>query len=155
MSCHIRAIGRTHEQWLQSALQHYIKRFPTTYRPHISDITTPRRCHSRTLSQCQNDEHRFLTHNLPSGFCIVALDEKGQSYSSTAFADQLGRWYQQYRGVVFLLGGPDGLTNATKSHAMHLLSLSSLTFTHSCARLLLIEQLYRAYTINKNHPYHR
>ena len=101
-------------------------------------------------------EGEALLAAVPEGARIVALDERGKSESSEAFAKRLGRWRDDgVRGVAFLIGGADGLDEAVRKRADAVLSFGALTWPHMLVRALLAEQLYRAHTILTGHPYHR
>ena len=101
-------------------------------------------------------EGEALLAAVPDGARIIALDERGKSESSEAFAKRLGRWRDDgVRGVAFLIGGADGLDEAVRKRADAVLSFGALTWPHMLVRALLAEQLYRAHTILTGHPYHR
>lgn len=86
---------------------------------------------------------------------MVVLDERGSNLTTVALAEQLKGWQLQGDDVAFVIGGPDGLDPAFKAQAAQRIRLSDLTLPHALARVLLIEQIYRAWSVNHNHPYHR
>jgi 23S rRNA (pseudouridine1915-N3)-methyltransferase len=92
---------------------------------------------------------------LPKQAQVIALDERGADITTRALSMQLERWMGDGRDVAFIIGGADGLDPALKSSAQQMLRLSSLTLPHALVRALLAEQLYRAMSLLKNHPYHR
>jgi 23S rRNA (pseudouridine1915-N3)-methyltransferase len=92
---------------------------------------------------------------IPKNARVIALDERGKDWTSVALSQQLTHWQQDGRDVVFVIGGADGLDAEFKSKADTLVRISSLTLPHGMVRVLLAEQLYRAWSITQNHPYHR
>ena len=92
---------------------------------------------------------------MPAGALVVALDERGKSYSSGDFANQLSSWNAMGRGLTFLIGGPNGIEQSTLDKANLMMSFGAATWPHMLARILLIEQLYRAEQILAGNPYHR
>ncbi len=100
-------------------------------------------------------EGELLLAQVPDGAVVVALDEAGKTLSSAAFAKKLGRWRDEARDVVFLIGGADGLDGAVKKRADFVISFGSQTWPHLLVRGLLAEQVYRAECILSGHPYHR
>ena len=112
----------------------------------------------RTLSasELQRAEGELLLKQIPADFKIVALDERGETPSSRAFAEKLGRWRDTGTvGVAFLIGGADGHSDIVRNRADYLLSFGRMTLPHFLARVILAEQIYRAKTILDGHPYHR
>jgi 23S rRNA (pseudouridine1915-N3)-methyltransferase len=109
-----------------------------------------------SASAARRRESESLEKKVPPGSTLIALDERGDELSSRAFADLLKKL--QVRGtrvVTFILGGPDGLAEDLRERADHVLSLSQMTWSHEAARVLLLEQLYRAFTIIRGYPYHK
>lgn len=111
---------------------------------------------SANPAQVLEAESRALLQAVPDGAYLVVLDPGGKQLSSESLAQRISEWEMQgVKQVVYLVGGPDGHAPAVKARADLLLSLSLMTFTHDMARLLLVEQLYRAYTINAGERYHK
>ncbi|MDY6407788.1 MAG: 23S rRNA (pseudouridine(1915)-N(3))-methyltransferase RlmH [Pseudomonadota bacterium] len=107
-------------------------------------------------SELQVAEGELLMKTVPTGFKVVALDERGEVPSSRAFAEKLGRWRDSGTpGVAFLIGGADGHAESVRKRADYLLSFGRMTLPHFLARVVLAEQIYRAKTILDGHPYHR
>ena len=100
-------------------------------------------------------EAQRLRAALPPGSNLVALDERGKDWTTQQLADQLGRWRDQGESVAVAIGGPDGLDEQFKRGARLQIRLSSMTLPHALARVVLVEQLYRAWSILARHPYHR
>jgi 23S rRNA (pseudouridine1915-N3)-methyltransferase len=103
----------------------------------------------------QEQEAKWLLSNHPERSVLVALDERGQNWSSEKFAAQIGAWQQQTSNIVFIIGGADGLTDQVRAQSKLILSFGAMTWPHRLVRTLLVEQLYRSYTILQGHPYHR
>ena len=100
-------------------------------------------------------ERQRIEAALPSGTHVVALDERGSALTTAALAAKLSQWQGQGGDVALLIGGPDGLHPALRQGAHERIRLSDLTLPHAMVRVLLVEQLYRAWSINAGHPYHR
>jgi len=100
-------------------------------------------------------ERRRIEEAIPKGARIVVLDERGLRLSTMALADKLKTWQQSGDDLALVIGGPDGLDPAFRQAAQERIRLSDLTLPHALVRILLVEQLYRAWSINANHPYHR
>ena len=101
------------------------------------------------------EEGRRILKNTPGGCNVIALSEEGRTLSTRKFADELKRWQNEGRNVAFLVGGADGLSDECRQRADACWSLSALTFPHALVRVILAEQLFRAWSIVANHPYHR
>lgn len=155
MAIKIHAIGHITDSWINTALQVYLQRLPKHFQPQIYDFPTPKRTKSSTVESCKQQEHLLLTRNTATGSYLIALDEQARTYTSEQFATALSHWQMQHQHVCFLLGGPDGHCADTLEYCDQSMSLSALTFTHQFAKLILVEQIYRAFTILHHHPYHR
>ena len=155
MQWHIHALGHPLEPWVQAGISCYQKRFCHPYELAIHSYSTPKRTSNSAHEKRLYQEHSLLTQALKPSDLIVCLDERGKLFSSEDFARQLDTWNTRAKRICFLLGGPDGHHDATRDQADGLLSLSPLTLPHGLARLVLVEQLYRAMSIQKSHPYHR
>ena len=100
-------------------------------------------------------EAERLRQALPPGALVVALDERGKSYTTQALSKAIAAWSLEFADIAFVIGGPDGLDPHFKEEARQLMRLSDMTLPHAMVRVLLIEQLYRAWSIQNAHPYHR
>ena len=151
----VNSIGKASNPWQQQALSAYSKRIKgfTTFTEHHSP--TPKRQKTTSILQLQAKEHALLTDNIPSHAYVIALDERGQTFSTQAFSKHLCSIQSHYSSIYFLLGGPDGLHPKTRQGAHLILSLSQFTLPHIFAKIMLYEQLYRCLTVMNNHPYHR
>ena len=148
------AVGQRMPDWAQSAYDDYAKRFPPELRVEIKTVKTETRG-SKTLETLLAAERERIQAALPRGCRVVALDERGTALTTQVLAEQLSGWQLDAADVALVIGGPDGLEPAFRNAAHQRIRLSDLTLPHAMARVLLIEQLYRAWSINAGHPYHR
>lgn len=154
MKISIVAIGQRQPRWADEATAEFLKRFPPDFSVNLRELKAEARA-DRTAERVRAAESERLRAALPGGYVTIALDERGRDMTSTAFAGQLDRWRHEGASPAFVIGGPDGLTDEFKRSAQLILRLSSLTLPHALARVLLVEQLYRAWAILAGHPYHR
>ncbi len=148
------AVGQRVPDWAQTAWDDYAKRFPSELKVELKAVKTEPRG-SRTVEQLMAAERRRIEEAIPRGTRIVALDERGTALSTLALAAKLKDWQLGGTDVALVIGGPDGLEPAFRQAAHERIRLSDLTLPHAMVRVLLIEQLYRAWSVNANHPYPR
>ncbi len=148
------AVGVRVPAWAETAWKDYAKRFPPEIKVELKAVKTEPRS-SRTLETLYAAERQRIEAAIPRGARIVALDERGTSLSTQALAGKLTDWQLASGDVALVIGGPDGLDPAFRAAADERIRLSDLTLPHAMVRVLLIEQLYRAWSINAHHPYHR
>jgi len=148
------AVGQRMPDWAQTAYDDFAKRFPPDCRVEIKTVKTEPRG-SKTLETLYAAERARIEAAIPKGARIVVLDERGSQLTTVALARQLKSWQLEGDDVALVSGGPDGLDPEFKAKAQMRIRLSDMTLPHAFARVLLIEQLYRAWSINANHPYHR
>ena len=146
MRLNIVSVGHKMPDWVATATHDYVKRMPTDCSIDIREIKPD-------LSPAK--EAVKILAAIPKGNRVIALDERGKDLSTQNLANQLANWRQEGVDITFLIGGADGLDANLKKSASELWRLSSLTMPHAMARVLLVEQLYRAWTILQGHPYHR
>ena len=151
----IAAVGHKMPTWINIGFDEYAKRMPPECRLQLKEIKPVERSGSKTAETAMAIERERIEAALPKGARIIALDERGRDLSSMQLSQQLVNWQQDGRDVAIVIGGADGLDAGFKTQADMLLRLSSLTLPHGMVRVLLAEQLYRAWTITQNHPYHR
>ena len=154
MKISILAIGQRQPRWADEASADFLKRFPADFPVSLRELK-PEPRDGRPPERIRAAECERLRAALPAGCLTVALDERGRDLTSSAFAEQLGRWRDRGDSPAFVIGGADGLTDEFRRGAQLLLRLSSMTLPHALARVLLVEQLYRAWSILSRHPYHR
>jgi 23S rRNA (pseudouridine1915-N3)-methyltransferase len=148
------AVGQRVPDWTATAWDDYAKRFPPELRLELKAVKTEPRG-SRTVDQLMAAERERIEAAIPRGARIVALDERGTALTTVALAAKLKGWQLDADDVAIVIGGPDGLDPAFRAAAHERIRLSDLTLPHAMVRVLLAEQLYRAWSINANHPYHR
>ena len=149
------AVGQRVPDWAQTAWADYAKRFPPELRLELKAIKTEPRWGGKTTEQIMTAERQRIEAAIPAGTHVVALDERGSALTTAALAAKLSQWQGQGGDVALLIGGPDGLHPALRQAAHERIRLSDLTLPHAMVRVLLVEQLYRAWSINAGHPYHR
>ncbi|MFN5348671.1 MAG: 23S rRNA (pseudouridine(1915)-N(3))-methyltransferase RlmH [Polaromonas sp.] len=148
------AVGQKVPDWAQTAYDDYAKRFPPEIKVELKAVKTEPRA-SKTLETLLAAERLRIQAAIARGTHIVALDERGSHVTTVALAERLKSWQLSGDDVAIVIGGPDGLQAGFKKAAHERLRLSDLTLPHAMVRVLLIEQLYRAWSITINHPYHR
>jgi len=148
------AVGQKVPDWAQTAYDDYAKRFPPELKVELKAVKTEPRA-SKTLDTLLAAERQRIEGAIPKGTRIVALDERGTAVTTVALSARLTSWQLSGDDVAIVIGGPDGLDPGFKQAAHERLRLSDLTLPHAMVRVLLIEQLYRAWSITVNHPYHR
>lgn len=148
------AVGQRVPDWAQTAWDDYVKRFPFELKVELKAVKTEPRS-SKSLDTLYAAERARIEAAIPKGFRIVALDERGTTLSTMALAGKLKDWQLSGDDVALVIGGPDGLDPAFRQAVHERIRLSDLTLPHAMVRVLLIEQLYRAWSINAGHPYHR
>jgi 23S rRNA (pseudouridine1915-N3)-methyltransferase len=148
------AVGQRVPDWAQTAWDDYAKRFPPEMRLELKAVKTEPRA-SKTLPALLAAERERIEAAIPKGARVVALDERGTTLTTLALAAKLKDWQLENDVVALVIGGPDGLDPAFRQAAHERIRLSDLTLPHAMVRVLLSEQLYRAWSINAGHPYHR
>ena len=148
------AVGQRVPDWAQAAWDDYAKRFPPELRLELKAVKTEPRA-SKTLPALLAAERQRIEAAIPKGARVVALDERGTALTTLALAARLKAWPLENDAVALVIGGPDGLDPAFRQAAHERIRLSDLTLPHAMVRVLLAEQLYRAWSINAGHPYHR
>ena len=148
------AVGQRVPDWAQTAYDDYAKRFPPELKVELKAVKTEPRG-SKTLPTLFAAERERIEAVIARGMRVVVLDERGTSLSTKALAERLQGWQLGGGDVALVIGGPDGLESAFRQAAHERIRLSDLTLPHAMVRVLLIEQLYRAWSVNAGHPYHR
>ncbi len=141
--------------WVNIAWQEYAKRIPSDFQLILKEVKAEPRSQGKTPKQIMSLEATRLLNVTPQNSYTVALDEKGKDISTRELANMLDRCRLETQNIVFYIGGPDGLDHQLKNNAATKIKLSHLTMPHPLVRVLLAEQLYRAWSILANHPYHR
>lgn len=141
--------------WVSAGYEEYAKRLNGECQLCLNELPAAKRSKNSAVEKIIEDESQRLLASVPRQNHIVALDNQGKSWSTENLAKQMSQWMQSGKDVSLLVGGPDGLSRVCLQRADQVWSLSPLTFPHPLVRVILAEQLYRAYSVLKNHPYHR
>lgn len=149
------AVGTKMPAWVAAGVSEYTKRFPRELQLQWREITLSHRGKDANTQQLCVTEGEKILKAIPAGDRVIALDVEGKRVSTQYLAQQLRDWQMSGDNYSLLIGGPDGLSGACLERANLRWSLSDLTLPHPLVRVLLAEQLYRAWTITVNHPYHR
>jgi len=151
----VAAVGQRMPNWVTEGWNEYARRMPPGLALNLREINLEKRVKNADTRRLAAAESRALFEAMPARARVVALDVRGQSWSTEKLAAQLEQWMQEGRDVGFMIGGPDGIDADIMQRADDRWSLGPLTLPHPLVRVVLAEQLYRAWTITQNHPYHR
>jgi len=151
----ILSVGHKMPAWIRDGYREYAKRLPPEIQLEVTELKPEDRTSGKTTARAVELEGERLLAALPPGSTLLALDERGRAVTTQGLSVMLAGWMQDGTHPVFAIGGADGLAEAVKARADKLISLSALTLPHALVRVLLAEQLYRAWSILANHPYHR
>lgn len=155
MRLSIIAVGKRMPDWIDKAFNEYQKRLPNQIELKLFEINSANRNRKNSIEHYQQEEEAHILEKLdPDSFAIL-LDEAGKALSSIDLANRLSNWIDDQQHISLVIGGPDGVSNQIKQRVRETWSLSALTLPHAMVRVILIEQIYRAWTITNNHPYHR
>ncbi|MGB5627715.1 MAG: 23S rRNA (pseudouridine(1915)-N(3))-methyltransferase RlmH [Woeseiaceae bacterium] len=154
---HIRllAVGDRQPSWVDDAFGLYTERYPREWKFRLDTIATVRRNKSDKSRHAMLAEGELILAKLTTTEQVVLLDERGKQLTSRSLAKRLTDWQRDSRDLCFIIGGPDGVSDACRQRADFTWSLSQLTLPHGMARVLCAEQLYRAWSLQSGHPYHR
>jgi 23S rRNA (pseudouridine1915-N3)-methyltransferase len=155
MKLWLMAVGQRLPAWAETAYDDYAKRFPPDCRLELKAVKTEPRTTGKPVDALMAAERARLEAALPKGCRRVVLDERGTRLTTTQLAERLRAWQLDGRDVALFVGGPDGLDPALRASADEALRLSDLTLPHAFVRVMLAEALYRAWSLNVGHPYHR
>jgi 23S rRNA (pseudouridine1915-N3)-methyltransferase len=149
------AVGDRQPSWVDEAFGTYAGRLPRDWKFHLDVISTVRRQKNDKSRKAAEAEGELILARLEKSELLILLDERGRQLSSRGLAEKLADWQIDGRDLCFVIGGPDGVSDACRQRADFTWSLSQLTLPHGLARVLLAEQLYRAHSLQVGHPYHR
>ncbi len=137
--------------WIEQGINDFVKRF-ANWNLNLIELkpSTKTSLEERKLIEAKNIEK-----HIPAKYKLIILDESGKNNTTQELAHNMSNWQHQYSGLCFIIGGADGIYFGLKNQADYILCLSSMTLPHGFAKLLLIEQIYRVWSILNNHPYHR
>ena len=141
--------------WADSACEDYLRRMPRELTPTLATVALAPRRAKQTSAEPRRRESRAILDKLEAGSFNLALDERGACWSSVDWSRNLERWMHEQPRVNLIIGGPDGLTSECLQACQQRVSLGKITLPHALVKVVLLEQLYRAWTIIQGHPYHR
>lgn len=151
----VAAIGQRMPQWVDTAWQEYARRFPPATRLELAELPMQRRGKNPDIDRLKNQECQALIASVPKGAKAIAMDISGRKWSTADLASEFENWMSCGRDICLLIGGPDGLSGQCLATVEGKWSLGPLTLPHPLVRVVLAEQLYRAWSIVNRHPYHR
>ncbi len=155
MQIHLIAVGNRMPAWVSQGYEEFARRMPSECRLKLIEIPPAKRTKAADIKRLVRQEGERMLEALPKNVMVVALDVTGRQWRTEELAQQLDGWMHEGRDIALLLGGPEGLDPACREKAEQRWSLSLLTFPHPLVRIIVAEQLYRATTILKHHPYHK
>jgi 23S rRNA (pseudouridine1915-N3)-methyltransferase len=155
MQFRVAAVGRKMPAWVNEAWNEYSRRMPPSFRVVLTEVALRKRGKNADIARLVAEESQALLKGLKGRCRVVALDVKGQAWSTLQLAGRMQQWMAGGSDVGFLIGGPDGLASECLNAADECWSLGPLTLPHPLVRVVLAEQLYRAWSVTCGHPYHR
>ena len=155
MKLFILAVGNKMPEWITRGFLEYTKRMPREATIALVEIKPEPRTTGKSVAQIMESEAQRIEAALPKEVTRIVLDERGTPWTTKQMSQKMQDWLGGGRDVAFIIGGADGLHESVRSGAHQFLALSALTLPHGMVRILLAEQLYRAYSLLHNHPYHR
>lgn len=141
--------------WVDEAVREFSKRLQESVQLHLIEIPLLRRGKSMDLTRILDKETATIRESIPHGSRLIALDVDGESFTSEQLALKVERLQHLASHLCFIIGGPEGISQEIRSQCTERWSLSKLTLPHTLARIVLLETLYRAFSILNNHPYHK
>ncbi len=155
MEIHLLAIGTRMPGWVDEGFNEYSRRLGRDCEIVLKALPSPRKSKTENSAKVKQQEGELLLAAIPPDAYAVALHEHGKMLDTVAISQKLGDWFEQYRRVALIVGGADGLSEECLAACKERWSLSRMTFPHSLVRVIVAEQIYRAYSLLHNHPYHR
>ncbi len=155
MKLSIVCVGTKMPSWVTKGYEEYAVRLPRELKPKLIELPLANRSKSASIEKAKQHEGAQILASSGKSSKIIALDVLGKAISTPQLATKLEAWQMSGTDISLIIGGPDGLSDECKQRAGELWSLSALTLPHPLVRVVLIEQLYRAWTITQNHPYHK
>jgi len=155
MKIHLIAVGKKMPEWINTGYSEFSKRMPPELQVNLIEITPSTRNKSTSIEKNIKEEGERIQSAIPDNSKLIVLDEKGKDFSSIALSKEMESWLPMGQDISIVIGGADGIDPVIKQQADEKWSLSSLTLPHALVRVVVAEQLYRAWSIMKGHPYHR
>lgn len=155
MVIHFITVGQKMPKWVQDGYQEYAKRLPKACSLKLIELPMASRGKSNSVDKMKLEESRRIEESIPKGARLIVLDEHGQQVTTKGLADKMEDWLGSGQDIALIVGGPDGLDQSLIQKAQWKWGLSKLTLPHPMVRILVAEQVYRAWSVINNHPYHR
>lgn len=155
MKVRLIAVGTRMPKWVGQGVAEYEPRLPREWRFELVEIPVAARGDNADIDRLKRAEGEKMLKAIPAGADVVAFDERGERLATLDWARAVQGWQRHGRDVALLIGGPDGLAPDCLARANRKWSLSGLTLPHALVRVLVLEQLYRAWSVTAGHPYHR
>lgn len=155
MRVHLLAVGQKMPRWVGDGYREYAERLRGDVKLQLHEIPAGKRTVNSTVDRLIEQEGERLLAAIPNRATAIALDVSGKSWSTEQLATEMQGWMASGDDIALLIGGPDGLSRACLERVHQRWSLSALTFPHPLVRVIVAEQLYRAHSVLRNHPYHR
>ncbi len=155
MNIHFICVGQRMPRWVQEGYTEYAKRMPVECALRLIEIAPGRRGKGADIARALRDEGKRILTAIPKGCQVLALDVKGKSWDTEQLSQKMAGWMADGCDLALLVGGPEGLSDSCLQRANGGWSLSALTLPHPLVRVVVAEQLYRALSLLRNHPYHR
>lgn len=155
MAIKLLAVGRNMPAWVNQGFVEYAKRLPPEFSLDLLEIRPENRGKNDNIGKIIERESEKILEAVPPQHLLIALDERGSAWNTQQLATKLQEWRQQQQKICLIIGGPDGLSDACRQRADLIWSLSPLTLPHPLVRVIIAEQVYRAWSILSHHPYHR
>ncbi len=155
MQIQVIALGQKMPAWVEQACADYLKRLPRELPVELVELPLMTRKSRDSVERLKSQQASAIMERLGSNSVNIALDETGEQWTSQQWSKQMQNWMFEYPRVNLIIGGPDGLADECRKACHHLVSLGRMTMPHALVRVVLIEQIYRAWSIHKGHPYHR
>lgn len=143
------------EDWIRHGVEEYLKRMPPELPVSFKDLAPEKRHKSISRKETLAKESKRILSVLPKDDLCIALDEKGKQHNTMKFSEKIDLWTMENQSISFIIGSADGIDPELIAKAHESWSLSNFTMPHQLIRVILVEQIYRAWSILANHPYHR
>jgi len=155
MVIHFITVGQKMPKWVQDGYAEYAKRLPKSCALNLVELPMAQRGKTGSADKYKAEEAKKILAAIPKGAQLIILDEHGQQVTTKGLANKLEEWLGSGQDIALVVGGPDGLEQSLVQQAKWKWGLSKLTMPHPMVRILVAEQIYRAYSVIQNHPYHR
>ncbi|SUO94746.1 23S rRNA (pseudouridine(1915)-N(3))-methyltransferase RlmH [Suttonella ornithocola] len=155
MHINLIAVGHKMPDWVNKGYLEYAERLKKEVILSLTEIPLQKRSDKQQISSARSKEDKQILKAIEGADYVITLDIPGKLHNSETLAERLNYWQSNYRKIALIIGGPEGISDSVKNKADESWSLGKLTFPHPLVRIIVAEAIYRAWTINQNHPYHR